>query len=113
MGMIVVNPTEAISKVLAREQALYALKIGMRSANSKHPLEEDRAVSEEERLGAALLRLIIDRMDVFMFDDDVTLIRLVLPNDLLAALEIWGSSTADLECSADLEYIAPAEKMIA
>ena len=113
MGMIVVNPTEAISKVLAREQALCALKVDMQNTNSKRPHEEVRAVSDEERLGAALLRLIVDRMDVFMFDDDVTLIRLVLPTDLISALEIWGSSTADLECSADLEYIAPAEKMIA
>lgn len=66
-------------------------------------IERSKAVSDEERLGAALLRALIDRMDVFMFDSEVTLVRLVVPNELLMQLEVWGSATVDMESGYDIE----------
>jgi hypothetical protein len=109
MNAFLINPTDAISRALVREQKLFALKTALRNANSNLPIEQSRAVSDEDRLGAALLRIIIERMDVFMVDADATLFRLVVPNDLVSQLEVWGASTSDYETDHDLEYQEPLE----
>lgn len=97
---------DSISNALERERLLATIrKLPALHKNENIPAEEIAAATEDAHRGAALLRMVIDRMDVFMFDSDVTLIRVVLPNDLLLQLELWGADTADMEANLDRENI--------
>lgn len=88
-------------QILADEQLAFAAR--MRARNHHLAAQDLKATSVEERMGAALLRAVLNRTDVIIEDAEATVLRVVVPKRMMDELELWGSDNEDAECNRDVE----------
>lgn len=90
-----------LPEILRDEQVAFAAR--MRAKNIALLHSDLAAASVEERMGAALLRIMLNHMDIVLEDNHASIVRMVLPNDVMNELLAWGADNEDLECNRDLE----------
>lgn len=87
-----------LAEILADEQARYALhaRIGM-VPNQNLVAEELVFASREEREGATLLRTMLNSAHAVVWDEEATILRVIVSNTTFAQLELWGADNIDFE----------------
>lgn len=90
-----------LPQILAEEQLAFAARM---RAKDRLTMESDlKAASVEERMGASLLRVLLNHMDVVVEDSEASIVRMVLPTAFMEELAMWGADREDSECGCDLE----------
>lgn len=91
----------SMAQILVDEQLAFASR--MRAKNLALLGADLKSASVEERMGAALLRVLMNRMDVVLEDSEASIVRMVLPAAVMDELAIWGADSEDAECGRDIE----------
>lgn len=96
--------TQTISDILAREQARFGRTTSLTVVPNFELSRADLAfASREERLGAYLLRVIIENAHAVISDAEVTILRIIVSNRTFDQLEMWGAENIDYEPGHDAE----------